>query len=294
MVQYGIKPLVSDLKTLAEEADRKDTKFFKFRFREFREYSLSLPMNFDVPLVPRFGSNAYLEIAPDDQGEYELDAECYNLSAQADYSELEDWGALEYYVPPLPHTYERLNDSTSDWNPVKRTHEYLYEVYQYFWCKKMDFTEANNYHLEKYKRHFKSVPGASRDFLLQRNYVLRTRTPAAYKWWEVLKLNELDLTAWELVPFSFVFDWFIPIGNYLEERASLRAVPKNIKFDLTIKDVVTDKETGFKYSRCDRMRDIDSTTSAFLNLESISWDPIGTFSIGKLLNATALLQQLKK
>jgi hypothetical protein len=29
------------------------------------------------------------------------------------------------------------------------------------------------------------------------------------------------LVAWELVPFSFVVDWFLPIGNYLESLDSL-------------------------------------------------------------------------
>lgn len=33
----------------------------------------------------------------------------------------------------------------------------------------------------------------------------------------ILGLSDPRATAWELVPFSFVVDWFIPIGNYLEE-----------------------------------------------------------------------------
>lgn len=33
-------------------------------------------------------------------------------------------------------------------------------------------------------------------------------------------LLDPELVAWELVPFSFVVDWFLPIGNYLEARAS--------------------------------------------------------------------------
>jgi hypothetical protein len=34
-----------------------------------------------------------------------------------------------------------------------------------------------------------------------------------------LGLTNPELVAWELVPFSFVADWFIPIGGYLEARA---------------------------------------------------------------------------
>lgn len=41
---------------------------------------------------------------------------------------------------------------------------------------------------------------------------------------EVAMLGLLDpeVVAWELVPFSFVIDWFIPIGTYLEDRAFFR------------------------------------------------------------------------
>lgn len=34
-----------------------------------------------------------------------------------------------------------------------------------------------------------------------------------------LGLIDPEVVAWELVPFSFVADWFLPIGNYLEGRA---------------------------------------------------------------------------
>lgn len=36
---------------------------------------------------------------------------------------------------------------------------------------------------------------------------------------QLLGLQDPELVAWELVPFSFVCDWFIPIGNYLQARA---------------------------------------------------------------------------
>lgn len=37
-----------------------------------------------------------------------------------------------------------------------------------------------------------------------------------------LGLLDPELVAWELVPFSFVVDWFVPVGNYLEARAFAR------------------------------------------------------------------------
>lgn len=38
-------------------------------------------------------------------------------------------------------------------------------------------------------------------------------------WPEALGLMDPELVAWELVPFSFVADWFIPVGNWLQARA---------------------------------------------------------------------------
>ncbi len=37
--------------------------------------------------------------------------------------------------------------------------------------------------------------------------------------WQSLGLADPAVVAWELVPFSFVVDWFVPIGQYLEARA---------------------------------------------------------------------------
>lgn len=38
-------------------------------------------------------------------------------------------------------------------------------------------------------------------------------------WPEALGLTDPEIVAWELVPFSFVVDWFLPIGGYLQARA---------------------------------------------------------------------------
>lgn len=51
-------------------------------------------------------------------------------------------------------------------------------------------------------------------------------------------LNPLSV-AWELVPFSFVADWFIPVGNYLEAVA---ATPPH--WDVFITEGVKDVSTG--------------------------------------------------
>lgn len=39
-----------------------------------------------------------------------------------------------------------------------------------------------------------------------------------------LGATDLVLTAWELVPFSFVFDWFIGVGQYLESASALQGL----------------------------------------------------------------------
>lgn len=38
-------------------------------------------------------------------------------------------------------------------------------------------------------------------------------------WPQALGLMDPEIVAWELVPFSFVVDWFIPVGNWLKARA---------------------------------------------------------------------------
>lgn len=39
-----------------------------------------------------------------------------------------------------------------------------------------------------------------------------------YSAWDSLGLTDPASLAWELLPFSFVVDWFLPIGNYLQAR----------------------------------------------------------------------------
>lgn len=49
--------------------------------------------------------------------------------------------------------------------------------------------------------------------------------------WNLIKMHEYGVTGpqaaitlWELIPFSFVVDWFIPVGAYLEAKASLTGI----------------------------------------------------------------------
>lgn len=47
---------------------------------------------------------------------------------------------------------------------------------------------------------------------------LRCYMEEDYSPWDSLGLTDPSEVIWELVPFSFVFDWFIPFGNYLSAR----------------------------------------------------------------------------
>jgi len=51
-----------------------------------------------------------------------------------------------------------------------------------------------------------------------------------------LGLLNPELVAWELLPFSFVADWFLPIGSYLEARA--------VTSNIVAKYVTSDKKEG--------------------------------------------------
>lgn len=80
-------------------------------------------------------------------------------------------------------------------------------------------------------------------------YRLRVSVKVRYKLWLELtypnyaKLQQLGITnpaliAWELVPFSFVFDWFISVGDYLKALTALNGL--TIKKGMTSTVVVVD------------------------------------------------------
>lgn len=60
------------------------------------------------------------------------------------------------------------------------------------------------------------IKTSSRMVHIHRKKVIVTEHPSVLA---QLGLLNPELVAWELVPFSFVADWFLPIGSYLEARA---------------------------------------------------------------------------
>jgi hypothetical protein len=64
---------------------------------------------------------------------------------------------------------------------------------------------------------------------------IRLQTTIALSNWTAWQANELGLTnpasiAWEVVPFSFVVDWFLPIGQYLESLTDFMGLSQKNAF----------------------------------------------------------------
>lgn len=57
---------------------------------------------------------------------------------------------------------------------------------------------------------------------------------------QLLGLTNPELVAWELVPYSFVADWFIPIGDWLQARAFVSHLKGTF--------ITSDKRTGYAFS----------------------------------------------
>lgn len=120
-----------------------------------------------------------------------------------------------------------------------------------------------------------------------------------------LGLGNLQTLAWELTPFSFVVDWALPIGNYLNSMDAFNAITvvhasKTVfsKEYVTFKRVFGGTASGWKVSagtfgfvneRVKCVRTLLSTPPV-LPLPSFK-DPVSTLHIA---NALALLVQLRK
>jgi hypothetical protein len=113
---------------------------------------------------------------------------------------------------------------------------------------------------------------------------------------ELLGLTNPELVLWELVPFSFVADWFLPIGDYLEARAITSIVKGTyVTGDLIVSrsfpptgGCLTDIEPCSGYRRIQSTRTVSTAPQmplpAFKSLKQVaSWQHCA--------NAIALLNQ---
>lgn len=68
------------------------------------------------------------------------------------------------------------------------------------------------------------------EFLNTRSRTVVVKLTEKHTVWQDYGLNDPLSLAWELLPFSFVADWFIPIGNYLEARSFVNGSVGEIAF----------------------------------------------------------------
>lgn len=112
------------------------------------------------------------------------------------------------------------------------------------------------------------------------------------------------LTAWEMVPYSFVLDWFIPIGDFLAQFSATKGLnfitgttAYYVKYDLTAKD----DNYYFSFQTCNARWDSNVRCKGFLMRREVHYSsPIGLpvidigMSVRRALNALALISQRRK
>lgn len=121
--------------------------------------------------------------------------------------------------------------------------------------------------------------------------------------------SDPNLLAWELCPYSFVIDWLLPIGNYLQDKsafANLEIV--HLHKTEFCKELITyerrftsgkvtggymnmtDMKSGFIVEKINCVRQVITTGLPELPFPSFK-DPT---SLTHILNSIALLRQLRK
>jgi hypothetical protein len=118
-----------------------------------------------------------------------------------------------------------------------------------------------------------------------------------------LGLTNPALVAWELVPYSFVFDWFISVGDYLQARSALdgvtlkKAMRSTLKHGVYTYHLESIKSTGggmtYYQGNRDYFHNIRDYDRSYLNVDTSSlYPPVNRGSLGfqKLLTSLALVR----
>jgi hypothetical protein len=165
------------------------------------------------------------------------------------------------------------------------------------------------------KRKVVKADGSSAPTLYSQYYTVSTTRYLQYEMYEEMSaarslglMNPLSV-AWEVVPYSFVVDWFIPVGTYLD---NLMAIPKLLGRFLTtdvnrcqgfegfvIKSKVGDFHQGYVYQGLISPPGMDSrracevrrTYSTSLSVPLPGFDLSGAISVRRFWNALALCHQ---
>jgi len=96
--------------------------------------------------------------------------------------------------------------------------------------------------------------------------------------------------AWELLPYSFVIDWFIPIGNWLNSLDALVGVDQCYGFVTRKSKYISASSLGGYYLRRTYGRSVFDSLPG--SRPTPKWDP--SLGFGRVTNALALLSQLKR
>lgn len=112
---------------------------------------------------------------------------------------------------------------------------------------------------------------------------------------ELRTLQQLGITnpllaAWELVPLSFVIDWFVPIGSYLQYMDSTLGLENVQRWNST---KVMSRYYALDPKRSTEwVREVYQRNTTFWEIPSIA---VGTnLNVGQLTTAAALLQRFKR
>lgn len=122
---------------------------------------------------------------------------------------LKDFLEVQYGVRPLMQDVygasDALNKRERDGDAYRATvHGRARQVMNHKWFKQSDYTGSFGYDCDVSESHLAHV---------RLDYVLDNPLLASLA--QLGITNPIDL-AWEELPFSFVVDWFLPVGNYLE------------------------------------------------------------------------------
>lgn len=116
-------------------------------------------------------------------------------------------------------------------------------------------------------------------------------------------LTDPLLTAWELTPFSFVFDWFVDVGGWLEAASSLqgfRVLTGYLSCNVSYKGNVTQYDAGSSYPVASKVASWGFTTRRYFRqpwqgwIGSIRSPLIDGLTASRLTTAASLWSQLTK
>jgi hypothetical protein len=146
-------------------------------------------------------------------------------------------------------------------------------------------------------RNFDGAPFLQ-TYVVTQERQLRAKARYVIKDAALKQLSEIGITnpallAWELVPYSFVIDWLIPVGDFLGSLDALVGV-EDLKVLRSYKDVVTYKYFcpwgANTYVVTGIVR--DAVSSSGLSLPSLRYKPSTSFTA--VANGVALLRQLQR